>query len=91
MGTLKPGATYVYETPDGGNTVYARETGSNTRVLIGKSMKAQEIEAEQSESALWSEIRRVALTNPGLQSELDRVKMFYYLIKDQEPVMWHPV
>lgn len=35
MGTLKPGATYIYERV--GNEVYAREAGAdpNTRELIG--------------------------------------------------------
>jgi hypothetical protein len=33
---------------------------------------------------LWSEIRRAALTNPGLRDELERVKMFYYLSKPND-------
>jgi len=35
MGTLKPGATYVYESPDGGKTIYAREVGSMDRKIVG--------------------------------------------------------
>ena len=34
MGTLKPGATYIYERD--GDTVYAREQGSTERFVIGK-------------------------------------------------------
>ena len=35
MGTLKPGATYVYESPDRGKTIYAREVGSMDRKIVG--------------------------------------------------------
>jgi len=33
MGTLKPGATYIYER--NGGTVYARESGSTDRHIVG--------------------------------------------------------
>ena len=33
MGSLTPGATYIYESPDGGETVYARKEGSTERIL----------------------------------------------------------
>ena len=37
MGNLTPGATLVYESPDGGKTVYAREAGKSERQLVGYS------------------------------------------------------
>jgi len=34
----------------------------------------------------------LARTHPGLAEELERVKMYYYLLKKQDnEVFWHPV
>lgn len=92
MGQLKPGATYIYESPDGGETTYAREAGTTERVLVGQTYKARSKIDQIREDQLWGNIRRKAQTHPGLQAELERVIMFYNLIKEQEPpIMWHPV
>jgi hypothetical protein len=93
MGQLKPGATYIYESPDGGETTYAREAGTTDRIMIGQSYKARSKIDQIREDKLWGEIRRKAQTHPGMQAELERVIMFYNLIKDDNnpPVMWHPV
>ena len=92
MGQLKPGATYIYETPDGGETVYAREMGTTEKILVGQSYKASSLTEQIAQDKLWGEIRRMAKTNPALQTELDRVIMLYYLIKDQpNNVVYHPV
>mgnify|MGYP006895935913 FL=1 len=84
MGQLKPGATYIYESPDGGQTTYAREVGTNERVMIGQSYSASSKWDQIQEDKLWGNIRRKAKSHPGLQEELDRVIMFYNLIKDNE-------
>lgn len=92
MGQLKPDATYIYESPDGGETVYARESGTTERILIGQSYKALSKLEELEQAKLWGEIRRLSKTNTALQAELDRVIMFYYLCKDQENnIAYHPV
>jgi hypothetical protein len=93
MGQLKPGATYIYESPDGGETTYAREAGTTDRIMIGQTYKARSKIDQIREDQLWGEIRRKAQTHPGMQAELERVIMFYNLIKDDNnpPVMWHPV
>lgn len=92
MGNLKPDTTYIYESPDGGETVYAREMGSSDRILIGQSQKALSLRDQIAQDQLWHEIRRMAKTNTALQAELDRVIMLYYLIKDQKNnITYHPV
>lgn len=92
MGQLKPGATYVYESPDGGETIYAREAGSTERILVGESVKARSLMDQLREDKLWGEIRRTAKTNPALQSELDRVIMLYHLIlEENKNIPYHPV
>ena len=82
MGQLTPGVKYVYESPDGGETVYAREFGKTERVLVGQTDKARSMVDRIQEDKLWGEIRRKAKTNPALHAELERVIMLYHLIED---------
>jgi hypothetical protein len=87
MGTLKPGATYVYERQ--GGTVYAREFGEDpsTRVAIGWDWELETNPARVrgaslesiEEQRLWFKIREAAKANPLLQDALDRVKILYEL------------
>lgn len=82
MGTLKPGATYVYERDNG--TVYAREMGSNpsTRKAVGWDYQTSG-NAELNAHNEWIRIRLEAKTNPALQKAVDRVIMIYKLSKDK--------
>lgn len=88
MGTLKPGATYIYERD--GDIVYAREFGQSERQIIGQTYKSPTKEKMQ-EDQLWDEIRQFASSNETLQSELDRVKILYLLLKEENAVQHHPV
>jgi hypothetical protein len=87
MGTLKPGATYIYERT--GDEVYAREFGKTERKLVGythvadpRTSDGRPLHDHMMEDKMWGEIRRMAPTNPALQSALDRVIMIYRLSKD---------
>ena len=99
MGTLKPGATYIYERV--GNEVYARESGADpsTRELMGYSydpVTGHHIDYDKRtsdgrtlvdnlrEDKMWGDIRRLAKTTPALQDSLERVIMIYKLIKVDE-------
>ena len=84
MGSLKPGATYIYESPDGGQSVYAREAGSKERKLIGERLSANTNRKLMQESQLWHDIKVAARTNPTLQEALDRVIIIYNLSKSNE-------
>lgn len=88
MGTLKPGATYIYERH--GDTVYAREFGSFDRQVIGQDYKSP-TQTQLQENQLWQDIRRFAETNECLQSELERVKILYYLLKEDNDILHHSV
>ena len=88
MGSLKPGATYVYER--NGGTVYAREIGSDPspRVEVGynydpRTDDGRPLHDHIQDSKLWGEIRREAKTNITLQKALDRAIMIYKLSKDK--------
>jgi hypothetical protein len=92
MGSLKPGATYIYER--NGEEVYAREFGKTDRKLIGYKYQMQNkpdprtndgrpLHDHIMDSKLWGEIRREAQTNITLQKALDRAIMIYKLSKDK--------
>jgi len=78
MGSLKPGATYIYEKADG--ITYAREFGSppNERFEIGRDYQR----FLKDELRLWEEIVQAGRTNQALQEALNRVKILYHLSKD---------
>jgi len=88
MGSLKPGATYVYERDKG--TVYAREIGADpsTRKEIGYNYDSRTSDGRHlydhiMDSKMWGEIHREAKTNVTLQKALDRVIMIYKLSKEK--------
>ena len=89
MGTLKPGATYIYERV--GDTVYAREHGSDpsTRVVIGYDYNPNDsyyksIADKYFMEVEWSAILRAAHNSPALQEAIERVKIIYHLGKKDE-------
>jgi hypothetical protein len=71
----------IFESPDGGRTVYAREIGSTTRREVKRDY---DLHARIKEDELWGNIRRAAETNPTLQEALERVKVTYYLTDHYE-------
>jgi hypothetical protein len=95
MGTLTPGATYIYERSDG--VIYAREVGANpsTRRVIGyeNHKDYDPITGQKIDTVFGMDIKRVAEivemiqaadTNPTLQDALDRAKIIYQLSKTNE-------
>lgn len=92
MGSLKPGATYIYER--NGEEIYAREFGETERKLIGykyemegkpdpRTSDGRPLIDHLREDKLWGAIRREAKTNTTLQKALDRAIMIYRLSKDK--------
>jgi hypothetical protein len=99
MGSLKPGATYIYERT--GNEVYAREFGADPadRTLVGygydpitghridydsRTSDGRPLHDHIMEDKLWGEIRHAARTNPTLQDALEHAIMIYKLTKTDE-------
>jgi hypothetical protein len=74
----------IYESPDKGQTVYAREFGGKQRQLHVQSPRAISIIDQLAEDKLWGDIRRKAKTQPALQDALDRVIIIYELGKTNE-------
>lgn len=89
MGTLTPGATYVYER--NGEEIYAREVGKTERRMIGyqyenktdpRTPDGRPLYEHMKEDQLWGDIRRAARTNTALQEAMERVILIYHLSKD---------
>jgi hypothetical protein len=87
MGSLKPGATLIYERVD--DVVYAREAGADpsTRTEIGwnydpRTSDGRPLHDHIMDSKLWGDIHRAAKTNSALQEALERVKLIYHLGKE---------
>jgi hypothetical protein len=83
----------IYESPDGGETVYVSESGQDPsmRQLHSQSQKANVIRDGIRESQLWHEIRLAAKDNPALQDALDRAIVIYELSKRDYIPPHHPV
>jgi len=86
MGKLRPGAEIIYESPDNGETVYARYTGEQERWLVGQSTKAKSRVDAIRENQLWHDIREAAKSNPSLQEALERAIIIYELSKENGPI-----
>ena len=71
----------IFESPDGGCTVYQRDIGNLTRELIKEDRSLHD---QLLERTLWGEIHRAAETNPTIQEALERAKIDYYLSKEYE-------
>lgn len=73
--------TMIYESPDGGKTVYGRLPGEADRTLIRQDPELMSTLDSIREDKLWGEIRRAAKRNPQLNEMLEAVKVYYNLIK----------
>lgn len=75
--------THIYENVNG--VIYRRDFGAQNRKIIGyESLTAYNRANGLDDAALWQDICQTAKTNQALQSELNRVIMFYRLIKESQ-------
>jgi len=82
MGSLKPGATYIYERADG--IIYAREFGETKRRVVGYESDDGNISA--STKRLLSELNEVVKmceVDPGMKVLLDQLFVMYNLKKHE--------
>ena len=74
----------IYESPDGGKTVYARKSGSSNRELYSQDPELQQLSEELENSKRWIEIFQARKDNPELDRLCEQVEVFYELGKKQE-------
>lgn len=79
----------IFESPDGGNTVYKRTGSGPHRELYQQSSNwdnrtsdGRSLHEHIMEDKMWGEIRRMARADPGLQELLERAIVYYNLKKD---------
>jgi len=77
--------TDIFESPDKGETIYVRQSGSTERKLMfdNRTVDGRPLHEHLMESKLWGDIHREAKTNVTLADALDKVKMIYALIKKE--------
>jgi hypothetical protein len=80
MGNLVPGGTYIYESPDGGETTYARLEGTTERIMIGQSWQAREL----VEQRMWNDIYPKRNLTPALTEAVEKCIIIYKLSEDYE-------
>ena len=73
----------IYESPDGGETIYIRKSGDgpDMRQLHAESEIAVAMRNKLREQELWTDILLKAKSNPTLQRALDEAVMIYNLSK----------
>mgnify|MGYP006274274835 CR=1 FL=1 len=78
MGSLKPGASYIYEKENG--VTYAREHGApaSDRFEVGRDAGR----ADLDEHNLVIAMRAASKTNPSLRKALERAIMLYKMTDD---------
>ena len=69
---------YVYESPDGGETIYKREMLASKKELVSQSPKA----LRKERSLKWNKILEASESDPNLQDLLDRAEVYYELKKE---------
>lgn len=75
----------IYESPDGGKTVYVRDFGSPTRVMMPGSIEDKlKSLVKSNEERQWRDIIKAAETDPDLRELLDQAIMLYQLKRDSE-------
>ena len=75
--------TIIYESPDGGKTIYARERGSSDRVLYRKDDKVAEMQEALKTRDKLLDIILLSKTVPALKDQLDKLETIYLLVKNE--------
>ena len=69
----------IYESPDGGKTIYEREMGSTERIMIREDPERKYIEQYNN----WRDILKVARNNTTLHDLVEQAEMVYAIIKEE--------
>ena len=74
----------IFESPDGGSTVYARRPGSATRTLHSQSSELQQELAELEQQKRWVDIFQAREHNKELDHLCEHVEILYELSKGSQ-------
>ena len=70
----------IYESPDGGKTVYSRKSGSSDRTLIKEDTDKHYVTKWYE----WKEILKLAETEPSLADAINQAEIIYALVKKEQ-------
>jgi hypothetical protein len=71
----------IFESPDGGRTVYARQPGSNARSLHYQDPKLKQELEDLENKRRWAEIFESRHNSAALDELCNKVEVLYELIK----------
>jgi hypothetical protein len=74
----------IFESPDGGRTVYARQPGSTTRTLYKIDEELQQELQELKDQKRWVDIFQARRDNPELDRLCEQVEILYELARNAE-------
>lgn len=74
----------IYESPDGGRTVYARSPGQTTRELYSQDPKLDKEIADVEAQRRWMEIFNARQNNTVLDQLCEQAEVLYELSKTYE-------
>lgn len=83
MSRLKPGVTYVYERVD--NCVYARESGTSLRILIGRLYDSDSMNQRQTYLAQINAVIEMSYQHDDMKQLLEQLFLLYNLRRTHEP------
>jgi len=69
----------IYESPDGGKTIYSRKSGSPTGDMIKEDPNKYYITKWYE----WKEILKLAETEPSLANAINKAEMLYVILKKE--------
>jgi HD superfamily phosphodiesterase len=81
--TIASVGAMIYESPDGGKTIYARESGSSDRVLIRTDDAVEETKKLLNRQKRLMKIVELAETVPALNDQLEKLEEIYLLVKNE--------
>lgn len=73
----------IYESPDGGKTIYARERGSSDRVLVSADNTVAELEQARKLRDKLLDMIMLSKTVPALKEQLEKLETIYLLVKNE--------
>jgi hypothetical protein len=81
--TIASVGAMIYESPDGGKTIYARERGSSNRVLVRTDDAVEETKKLINRQKRLMKIVELADTVPALNDQLEKLEEIYLLVKNE--------
>lgn len=71
----------IFESPDGGKTIYSRKSGETDRTLVYEDPEAKKEKLFQQRWVEWRDILAASKDNPGLADLIEKAEVYYRLLK----------